>query len=430
MKIPKNPNYAAIVVKIGNIIPLENCDNVVATMIMGNQVIVSKDTKINDIGLFFPVECELSKAYLSNNNLYRHSELNVNKDKKGYFEDNGRIRCVKFRGHNSEGLFMPIQSLDFITTTYPHVGQSFDELNDIEICKKYEITRRVVGGNNVRKIDKKYKSKLVENQFRLHDDTEQLYRNLYKLYPDQLISITYKLHGTSFISSKVLCKKPLKWYENVLKSLGVNVVDTQYDYLYASRKVIKNAELNSGNSHFYGEDIWGLADAKVREFLQDGMTIYGEIVGYLPSGGAIQKDYDYGCAPNTFEVYIYRITYTNTSGKVFEFSAKQVQDWCKANRLDAVPQLYYGYASELYTLLTGLDVEDDLDDWRVNFLKALKKQYNEEDCFMCTNKVPQEGVVLRIEKNKFEAYKIKSVSFLERESSLLDKGEIDIESES
>lgn len=429
MKIPKNPNYAAIVVKIGNIIPLENCDNVVATMIMGNQVIVSKDTKINDIGLFFPVECELSKAYLSNNNLYRHSELNVNKDKKGYFEDNGRIRCVKFRGHNSEGLFMPIQSLDFITTTYPHVGQSFDELNDIEICKKYEITRRVVGGNNVRKIDRKYQSKLVENQFRLHDDTEQLYRNLYKLYPSQLISITYKLHGTSFISSKVLCKKPLKWYEKALKSLGVDVVDTQYDYLYASRKVIKNSELNSGNSHFYGEDIWGLADAKVREFLQDGMTIYGEIVGYLPSGGAIQKDYDYGCAPNTFEIYIYRITYTNTSGKVFEFSARQVQDWCKATGLDAVPQLYYGYASDLYTLLTGLDVEDDLDDWRINFLKALKKQYNEADCFMCSNKVPEEGAVLRIEKNKFEAYKIKSVSFLERESSLLDKGEIDIESQ-
>ena len=49
---------------------------------------------------------------------------------------------------------------------------------------------------------------------------------------------------------------------------------------------------------------------------------------------------------------------------------------------------------------------------------------------MCTNKVPEEGVVLRIEKNKFEAYKIKSVSFLERESSLLDKNVLDIESES
>ena len=430
MKQPKNPNYAATVVKISNIIPLENCDNVVATMIMGNQVIVSKDTKINDVGLFFPVECELSSKYLSNNNLYRQSELNVDKNKKGYFEDNGRIRCVKFRGHNSEGLFMPIQSLDFITTTYPHVGQSFDELNDVEICKKYEIVRKITNTNNVRKIDRKYKSKLVENQFRLHDDTEQLYRNLYKLYPSQIISMTYKLHGTSFISSKVLCKKPLKWYEKALKSLGVDVVDTQYDYLYASRKVIKNAELNSGNSHFYGEDIWGLADAKIREFLQDGMTVYGEIVGYLPSGGAIQKDYHYGCAPNTFEIYIYRITYTNTSGKVFEFSAKQVQDWCKTTGLNAVPQLYYGYASDLYTLLTGLDVEDDLDDWRINFLKALKKQCNEADCFMCTIKVPEEGAVLRIEKNKFEAYKIKSVSFLERESSLLDKNVLDIESES
>ena len=174
--------------------------------------------------------------------------------------------------------------------------------------------------------------------------------------------------------------------------------------------------------------------------LKKGMTVYYEICGFLPNGNYIQKGFDYGCVPpiegekytinKHFKVYVYRITYTNVAGKVFEFSARQVQDWCKANGLDAVPQLYYGYASDLYTLLTGLDVEEDLDDWRINFLKALKKQYNEADCCMCANKVPEEGVVLRIEKNKFEAYKVKSVRFLERETKLLDKGEVDIESES
>ena len=72
MKInkPKNENYAAIVVEIKTLIPLEKCDNVQAAIIMGNQVIVSKSVKIGDVGLYFPLECALSKEYLSNNNLY------------------------------------------------------------------------------------------------------------------------------------------------------------------------------------------------------------------------------------------------------------------------------------------------------------------------------------------------------------------------
>ena len=428
---PKNSNYAAIVVKITNLIPLENCDNVVATSIMGNQVIVSNTTKINDVGLFFPVECELSSIYLSDNNLYRHSELNSDKAKKGYFEENGRIRCVKFRGHASEGLFMPISSVDKYITDPLHIGETFDELNGTTICSKYVVKVKNASGNNTgRKVDKKYKSKLVENQFRFHEDTEQLYRNMFKVYPLDTISITYKLHGTSVISSKLLCKKPLKWYEKLLKRFSVNVVDTHYDYLYASRKVIKNAELNTGGNHFYEVDIWGLAHDTIKEHLQDGMTIYAEIVGYLPNGGTIQKDFDYGCTPNTFEVYVYRITYTNPSGKVFEFSAKQVQQYCKKVGLNPVPELYYGRAIDLYEMLsdTTVDNNKDMEVWRSEFLKVLKEKYTNEPCYMCNNNVPEEGIVYRIEKLGLEAYKLKSPDFLEYETKQIDKGNIDIES--
>ena len=45
----KNENYAAVVVEIKTIIPLEKCDNVQAAIIMGNQVVVSKDVKVGDI---------------------------------------------------------------------------------------------------------------------------------------------------------------------------------------------------------------------------------------------------------------------------------------------------------------------------------------------------------------------------------------------
>jgi len=436
LKKPKNSNYAATVVQISTLVPLENCDNVQAAIIFGNQVIVSKDTKIGDIGLFFPLECQLSKEYLSSNNLYRKSELNSNPDKKGYFEENGRIKAVRFRGHKSEGLFMPIDSLRFtfgsigaVTINYSEylsLGNDFDEFNNIEICRKYVVKHSRtpgLGNNKKNKNLKKYESRLVDGQFKFHEDTSQLGKNLHKIEADSIIAISYKIHGTSGISSKILCKKKLTWYERLLKFIGVNIVDKTYDYIYSSRKVIKNEFLNPSPNHFYNEDIWGAAHNKVKGFLQDGMTFYYEIAGYLSNGGLIQKDYDYGQKPGEFEVYIYRITYTNPEGKVYEFSTLQIQDFCKRNGLKSVPLLYYGYAGEFSDERLGRD------KWLSKFHETIKSIYNDKECYMCSTKVPEEGVVIRIEGLEFEAYKQKSYSFLERETKLLDKGESDIESE-
>lgn len=64
------------------------------------------------------------------------------------------------------------------------------------------------------------------------------------------------------------------------------------------------------------------------------MTAYYEIIGFLPNGGYIQKNYDYGCLPPVgdeaytygkhFKVQIYRVTITDVSGKAHEFSAREV----------------------------------------------------------------------------------------------------------
>jgi hypothetical protein len=64
MKHPKNENYCATIVEVKNIIPLVNCDNVVHTNIFGNLVVVSKDTKVGDVGIFFPPETQISKNFL------------------------------------------------------------------------------------------------------------------------------------------------------------------------------------------------------------------------------------------------------------------------------------------------------------------------------------------------------------------------------
>ena len=175
LKKPKNSNYAAVVIQIQTIVPLKGCDNVQAAIIMGNQVIVGKDINIGTVGLYFPLECQLSKEYLSANNLYRKAELNSDANKKGYFEENGRIRCVKFRGHKSEGFFMPMDSINFCTKDHEEftLGTEFDEIGGTEICRKYVVQQQQhnpMARNSPRKT-KKTISKLIDGQFRFHEDT-------------------------------------------------------------------------------------------------------------------------------------------------------------------------------------------------------------------------------------------------------------------
>lgn len=119
---------------------------------------------------------------------------------------------------------------------------------------------------------------------------------MHRLNPNDLISITYKCHGTSAISSLILCNKQLKWCEKLLKKLGVNIVTTYYDNIYSSRKVLKNEHFNSGEG-YYGKDgdIWTITNNVLKEYLDKGMTLYYEVVGYLPSNSYIQKNFDYGC---------------------------------------------------------------------------------------------------------------------------------------
>ena len=441
-KKPDNENYCATVVRIKNIIPLEKCDYIQSTIIFGNSIIIGKDTNVDDVGIYFPAETQLSDEYARENNLYRHTEKNADPNKKGYLEDNRRIRTMKMRGNRSCGLFMPLTSLknliwgDSIDITKLNELDAFDEIKGTPICNKYIVVRKNKGMGNQKGKKRIKKSKLIENQFRFQVDTSQLGKNIHVFNKTDITSITYKLHGTSAVVSKLICKKTVNIFYKFLRLLGIKIVDTEYDNIYSSRKVIKNDDMSMRHS-FYDIDIWGLANEKLKEYLMDGMTIYSEIVGFLPTGGEIQKGYDYGCDDNCFEIYIYRITYTNPHGDVFEFSAKQVQDWCKERGLNPVPELFYNKIIEIFEwkddIIFNHDAyseyyDDDLS-WEENLLAILRDKYLEKDCWMCKNKVPAEGIVVRKETNGIDAFKFKSFAFLERETNMLDKEIEDIEEE-
>jgi hypothetical protein len=426
-EIKGNENYVATIVAIKNIIDLENCDNIKGTTIFGNHVIISNTVKIGDIGIFFPIECKIADCFLKANNLYQRPELNVDPTAKGFFAHQGRVRCVKLRGFPSEGFWIPINTLskvkEFNITDYPREGISFDYIEDIKICEKYFVPRKQVhnGPRNEKKNKKARFSKIIETQFRFHIQVSQFYKNLDKIKEDSLIHISYKIHGCSGISAYILCKRKLPLFQKVLKKLGAWIKEEVYDYIWASRKVIKNEYLCKNTGGFYNEDIWKIANEELFPFLTPGISLYYEICGYLPSGKMIQKNFDYGCNPGEHKIYIYRITYTNICGNVFEMSAKQVQLWCKKNGLNAVPELYYGKAKDL---IEGTYTEPFQDV----FFKTLIAKYNNKDCYLCKNVVPEEGAVIRIEDTlDIESYKVKSSRFYERETKLLDAGEEDIE---
>jgi hypothetical protein len=172
------------------------------------------------------------------------------------------------------------------------------------------------------------------------------------------------------------------------------------------------------------------------------MTFYYEIVGYLPSGAMIQKDYDYGFeCPEKEEfvfgkhvgAFIYRITYTDSQGNVVEYPMTYVTEFCNSNNLSVVPIIYDGKVKDLvHDQYANVD-DTNLEDYQktvFDLIKSDKNLYMEENCPMCKHKVPFEGLVVRFEgKNYYDAYKLKCQKFMKREDEELDKGESNIEDE-
>jgi len=202
LEIKDNKNYCAYVVEIDNFVPLDGCDNIQGTVIFSNHVIISKDTQLGTRGVYFPVETSLSSDFLRMNNLYRDKSLNNNNEKSGFFELNGRIRAMKLRGYKSDGFFIPLLCFNYLHVDIKKlsVGDIFDSIDGNIICKKYIVRnfdsqgsgKKGRGQNKLKRF-----SKLIENQFRFHIDTDHLDRNIHKIHPSQTISITNKIHGSS-----------------------------------------------------------------------------------------------------------------------------------------------------------------------------------------------------------------------------------------
>lgn len=422
-------NYKAVIVKISNLRPHTNADKLICTNILGNNIIVGKDTQIGDLGVYFPLECALSPEFMYENNLCSTKEMNKDGVTKGYFGKHGRVKAQTFRGEKSMGFWMPIACFHYLGITDFKEGEEFEEINSHPICKKYIPPARsqASGLPKKGKTYKKRESKVIPNQFRFHYDTSQLGKNIHRINPEDIISISWKMHGTSAIAANVLTKVKLNWWGKVIyKILGIDK-PTKYDYLYASRKVVKN-EFMEDKQHYYSYDLW--TEVGKEQFggkLQAGESVYYEIVGYTKDGGMIQKGFDYGVgaeSTQSYKVYVYRITRTAQDGSFIDLDWGQVKERCKELCVDYCPEIYYGKAISFYPQ----GIHNNEDGWREGLLEHLQKTFvYDQDSQFCVNKVPEEGIVVRKEGLYLEAFKLKSFRFLQYESDQLDQEVIDIE---
>lgn len=423
--------YKAIIAVITETTPIKGADRIQAANVLGETVVVSKDWKVGDFGVFFPTDCQLSEEFCKNNNLYRDSTLNADTTKTGFFDVNRRVRAQPFLKVKSCGMFMSVDAFEYLgelpMNKEYNVGYQFDELDGHKICEKYisPQTRKAMNSNQTKK-----KKSVEAPLFHKHVDTDQFKYNIARIPVGARLSFHHKVHGTSARMSltKVVRKPQSLWEKFRALITKVNVIET-WEYLVGTRNVVLFPDQNKKEGHHGSEQFRFDAMEIVKPYLEKGMTIYGEIAGYAngaPIMGThsteVLKDkaftkkygktmvYSYGCKEHEFRFHIYRISMTTEAGTEIDFTEEQCIQWCKDRELLYATQVHDSvtYFGDESALLTLVDVLTEL-------------QHNQTEDMIDPSHV-SEGVVIRVDhgtlvpkfyKNKSYAFKVMEGIFKE-----------------
>lgn len=421
-------NYCGYITKLKNVRAHPNADRMLLADCFGNTVCVGLDAKDEDVVLYFPVDGQLSVEYAEKYNLVRKKDENGN-NIGGYLDpDKRNIKAISLRGAKSDGLVMPVSSLEYtgIDMNTLTVGTTIDVVNGHEICCKYipKSRNRVPSGNPKNKT-KKVKAPIAP-LFEEHVDTAQLAYNLSAFKPGDEIEITLKMHGTSqrtgYLPKFVKMKRTI--WDIITRKPGTPIYD--WGYVTGTRRVVINDYDDGG---YYGSNEFRCPHAKAFEGkLWKGETVYYEVVGYTTTGtpimgsGSTPKEYQkqygktmefsYGCAPGggpQSDMYVYRMTMTNEDGNVVEYTPDFMRYRCEQMGIKTVPVFWKGYLGG-----NNCPYADECTAKECNVGECVKdiaeRYYDGPDPVGKTH--IREGVVVRIvNRPKFTAYKHKNWCF-------------------
>ena len=384
----------------------------------------------------------------------------VDKAKKmcGFFNKYGRVRCITLKNTPSFGFLFDLDAMEKFNPAfmdvniYEYIGKDFDTVDGELFVKAYvpPVKPEKERKNKVVKANKKlFKfDRMIDGEFSFHYTTNSLNKCVELMDPDKSVVISVKRHGTSIVIGKVHVKNPIPMaYPKKIWNKMIDLVNLpekikfKYDYtidygpVFSSRTVIKNRYINPKvTSGYYNVDIWSEYGEIIYPYLENGMTIYGEICGYFTGcQSMIQKSYPYECQPGENNIMIYRISTMGEDGKKYEWNVQDVYDWTVKlidrmkdaydnnwKRIHPIDILYHGTLSDLYP-----EIDED-NHWHENVfdkLKNDKEHFGMEDYEpLCTGcKVPREGIVIRIDDDPInEAFKVKTTSFALGEALLYD----------
>ena len=391
------------------------------------------------------------------------SEIEANaeyvRSRVGFFNKTGRVRSIRLGGVASKGYLFTLEELakynpkvkDINLEEY--LGQDFDTVDGELFVKAYVpfVPEKRTKTSNAEKRNKKIVrfDRMIEGEFSFNYDSLLLPKYIHKIKPTDSVAITVKIHGTSFVCGKVHVKTPIKLpfmrrmcnkfidLTGLFKKYRTIDYKVEYGNVTSSRTVIKNKYINKDvTDGYYSVDVWGEYGELIYPYLSEGMTLYGEIFGYLTnSTKMIQKQYDYGCEVGTNKLMPYRITTSLPDGGKYEWNVEEVKEWTEklikehpeiADRIHVIDLLYHGTLTDLYPTLSLTE------HWNENVLEELrndKKHFGmEKDEPLCENKVVREGLCIRIDDDETnENFKLKCQKFYDREKKLMDEGEVDIE---
>ena len=462
--------YYAYITRITNLRKHPNADRLQLGECFGNTVVVSLDYKNNQLGVYFPADGQLSSEFAEVNNLVRKKDENGN-NIGGYMDpDKRNVTAIRLRGEKSDGLFLPLSSLDYcfndhrkedneavIDIAYNHLneGDRIDVLNGHEICKKYMPRTnirvgKVSDGNRTRK-----KKVPTAPLFAEHADTEQLAYNLGAFRAGDEIEITLKMHGTSQRTGYLPTLKGYKrtLLDRILRREGKPIYD--WGYVSGTRRVV----LDSYEGGFYGNNQFREQHSKIFEGkLWKGETAYYEVVGFTTNGTPIMASannkklndkafikqygeetvFSYGCRAEGMtlkhgmdehgaytlqevvpqsDIYVYRMTMTNEDGDVVEYTPDFTRYRCEQMGVKCVPVMWKGRIpvdeEDFESFIPGKeDCVPQLvfltpGEW---IKEKAEEFYDGPDPIGKTH--VREGVVVRIlNRPKFTAYKHKNFSF-------------------
>ena len=424
--------YCGYIVKVEHLRKHTNADRLQIATFFGNDTIVGLDVQLGQMGVYFPVDGQLSEEFCRVNDLIRRKDENGNPC-GGYLDPEKRnIKALKLRGEKSDGLFLPLVALsNFTTVSDLKIGNTIDVLNGQEICRKYIPRRNTSYQTSVGKA--KQAKKNFAPTFYEHVDTQQLAYNYGKFHAGDEVQLTLKMHGTSGRTGYLPLTKeiPQTFLDKILRR---HRTKTEYGYVTGTRRVVLDATHTGG---FYDDNSFRLAmAAKFNGKLHKGEVAYYEIVGFQGPNGqpimssvanskikdkAFSKQYgeqtvfSYGCdymhgyedETPCCDIYVYRMTMVNEDGDVVEYSPDQIKMRCEQMGIKVVPEFCRFYLPDHVQGLHGEMIPTDPAEY---LLRRVEGVFDGPDPVGKTH--VREGVVVRImNRTSFEVYKHKNFSF-------------------